>query len=382
MSSPNEIETVLVVDDAPANVRILADLLRPHYNVRVATSGQRALEIAHSEPVPHLILLDVMMPKLSGFDVLERLRASPATCSIPIIFVTAMNGTSDEERGLASGAVDYLTKPIRPSIVLARVRMHLELKRSQDLLRGRNSRLEAEILRRMADAQLIQDASIHALARLAEMRDTETGNHLRRTQEYVRALATELSHRPEYATELTPNTIATMAKSATLHDIGKVGIPDEILLKPGKLTPEEWQIMKTHASLGGEAIRRAQSDGDTPIEFLAHASDIAQNHHERWNGSGYPRGLSGTAIPLSARIMALADVFDALLSRRPYKAPFSMQETRHHIVSARGTHFDPDVVDAFLAVEEEFFAIAERYRDSTAEGPEPATEAGAVARAG
>jgi putative two-component system response regulator len=363
MPLSSETSTILVVDDAPANVRVLADLLHPAYHVRVATSGQRALEIAATAPFPDLILLDVMMPRLSGFDVLERLRASPATREIPVIFVTAMDGTADEERGLQSGAVDYLTKPIRPAIVLARVRTHLELKRARDRLHDQNVWLETEVARRMADNQLIQDASIHALASLAEMRDPETGNHLRRTQEYVRTLAKELSRKPAHSALLTPETIATMAKSATLHDIGKIGIPDQILLKPAKLSAHEWEIMKTHAALGGEAIRRAQREGETSVEFLTHASEIAQNHHERWNGSGYPNGLVGAAIPLSARIMALADVFDALLSRRPYKAPFSVEETRRHIVGARDTHFDPDVVDAFLAVETEMFAIAERYRD-------------------
>jgi len=351
MPLSSETATILVVDDAPANVRVLADLLHPAYHVRVATSGQRALEIAAAAPFPDLILLDVMMPRLSGFDVLERLRADAATREIPVIFITAMDGTADEERGLHSGAVDYITKPIRPAIVLARIRTHLELKRARDRLRDQNAGLETEVARRMADNQRIQDASIHALASLAEMRDSETGNHLRRTQEYVRTLATELSREPAHSALLTPGTIATMAKSATLHDIGKIGIPDQILLKPAKLSPGEWEIMKTHAALGGEAIRRAQSEGETSVEFLTHAGEIAQHHHERWNGSGYPNGLAGNAIPLSARIMALADVFDALTAKdRPYKPAMPLEKALDILVKefADRGKVDKPLLDLFI----------------------------------
>ena len=356
--------TVLLVDDTPGNLAVLSDLLQPDYRIRAATSGQRALEIADSQPRPDLILLDVMMPEMDGYAVLGRLRENAATRDIPVIFVTALHSIEDEQRGLALGAVDYITKPFRPAIVLARVRTHLELKRARDLLREHNAYLEAEVNRRMADNQLIQEVSIHALARLAEIRDSETGNHLRRTQEYVRTLARHLQPHPRFAAFLNDRIIDSLAISAPLHDIGKVGIPDHILLKPGKLTAEEWIIMKTHARLGSDAIEQAERDASRPVEFLILAKEIAHYHHEKWNGSGYPDALAGDAIPISARLMALADVFDALISRRVYKAPMPYAVARDNIAAERGRHFDPDVVDAFLHVFADFTLIAERYSDS------------------
>jgi putative two-component system response regulator len=232
----------------------------------------------------------------------------------------------------------------------------------------------AEVARRMADNQRVQDVSIHALARLAETRDPETGNHLRRTQEYVRLLAQQLQHHPRFAGQLNGPLIELLVKSAPLHDIGKVGIPDHVLLKPGKLDATEWAIMKTHAALGADAIEQAERDGlhagdapaGRPVEFLRIAKEIARWHHEMWDGHGYPDGLAGEAIPLSARLMALADVFDALISRRVYKAPMPYERARAIIEGGRGRHFDPDMVDAFLAVYDDVIAIAERYSDSDA----------------
>ncbi len=355
--------TILVVDDSTENLDVLGELLLPAYRVRAANSGRRALRIAASDPKPDLILLDVVMPKMDGYTVLARLRQDPRTRDIPVIFVTAMDATEDEERGLDLGAVDYITKPLRPSIVLARVHAQLELKRARDWLRNQNVFLEAEVARRMAENQLIQDISIHALARLAETRDAETSNHLRRTREYMRTLALKLRNHPRFASFLTDRNVQLLAKSAPLHDIGKVGIPDHILLKPGRLSPEEWEIMKTHTRLGSEAIEQAERDAERPVEFLTLAKEIACYHHERWNGGGYPEGLVGDAIPISARLMALADVFDALISRRAYKPPMSHGQARDIIAAERGRHFDPDMVDAFLAHFDEFRAIAERYGD-------------------
>jgi putative two-component system response regulator len=319
------------------------------------------LQIAHSTPAPDLILLDVMMPEMDGFDVLAELRSNPATQHIPVIFVTAMDGTADEERGLDCGAVDYITKPIRPAIVLARVRSQLELKQARDLLRNQNTYLESEVARRMTENQLIQDISILALARLAETRDPETGNHLRRTQEYVRTLANSLREHPRFSEFLDDDTIIALAKSAPLHDIGKVGIPDHILLKPGPLTPEEWVIMRTHAKLGSDAIAQAELDATGHVEFLALAKEIAHYHHEKWNGSGYPDGLAGDAIPIAARLMALADVFDALICKRVYKSAMTFEEALEIITRDSGTHFDPDIVQAFTDNFDRFKAIAETY---------------------
>lgn len=353
--------TILIVDDTPENLSVLGELLQSSYRVRAANSGRRALQIAHGTPAPDLILLDVMMPEMDGFDVLAELRNNPATQNIPVIFVTAMDGTADEERGLDCGAVDYITKPIRPAIVLARVRSQLELKQARDLLRNQNCYLESEVARRMSENQLIQDISILALARLAETRDPETGNHLRRTQEYVRTLANALREHPRFSHFLDDETIIALAKSAPLHDIGKVGIPDHILLKPGPLTPEEWVIMRTHAKLGSDAIAQAEQDAAGQVEFLALAKEIAHHHHEKWNGSGYPDGLAGDAIPIAARLMALADVFDALICKRVYKSAMTFGEALAIITRDSGSHFDPDIVQAFSDNFNHFKAIADTY---------------------
>lgn len=355
--------TILIVDDTPENLSVLGELLQPNYRVRAANSGHRALQIAHGKPAPDLILLDVMMPEMDGYEVLAQLRADPSTCHIPVIFVTAMDSTEDEEHGLTCGVVDYITKPVRPAIVLARVRTQLEVKQARDFLRDQNSFLEAEIVRRMGENQLIQQVSIHALARLAETRDPETGNHLRRTQEYVRILAKRLQNHPRFSAYLDNRTIDALAKSAPLHDIGKVGIPDHILLKPGKLTPEEWAIMKTHAELGSNAIAQAEADAEKPVEFLAIAKEIAHYHHEKWDGSGYPCGLSGDAIPISARLMALADVFDALICHRVYKPAMPFEQARDIILEGSGAHFDPDIVAAFVSEGSTFLSIAKAYAE-------------------
>ncbi len=363
--------TILIVDDSPENLMVLGELLRERYRVRAANSGERALQLAAMAPVPDLVLLDVMMPGMSGYQVLERLRADPATRDVPVIFTTAMSATEDEERGLALGAVDYITKPLRPAIVLARVHTHLELKRARERLQAQNDSLESQVAQRLKENLAVQDVTIRALARLAETRDNETGNHILRTQEYVRTLAQRVQAHPRYADQLDEARIALMAKSAPLHDIGKVGIPDHVLLKPGKLTPAEWEIMKTHARLGADAIARAEADTVEPMSFLTYAKQVALHHHERWDGSGYPDGLAGDAIPLPARLMAVADVFDALISRRVYKPPMAYEAARAIMVEQRGRHFDPDLLDAFVAGFEDFCAIARCHPDES----EPAADA-------
>ena len=365
---------VLIVDDNAENLTVLGELLQPLYQVRAANSGERALQLMQLEPLPSLILLDVMMPGLDGYAVLERLRAESRSRSVPVIFVTAMGATEDEERGLLHGAVDYITKPVRPPVLLARVAAHVELGRARERLADQNHDLELEIERRMAENQRLRDIGIHALARLAETRDNETGNHLRRTREYVRQLGTQLISKPRFAQRLDAKTVDLMARSAPLHDIGKVGIPDRILCKPGKLDADEWLIMKTHAELGAEAIELAERDAGPGggVDFLHYAKDIARSHHERWDGGGYPQGLVGEAIPLAARLMALADVFDALISARVYKKAWSYDAARAHIVEQRGSHFDPDVVDAFVASFDEFCAIARRLADPLHEAPDAA----------
>ncbi|MDP2171931.1 MAG: two-component system response regulator [Rhodocyclaceae bacterium] len=357
--------TLLIVDDLPENLAVLGGLLRDAgYRVRAANSGPTALRYAVQEPRPALILLDVMMPGMDGYEVLDRLRADPACRDTPVIFLTARADVTDEQNGLAHGAADYITKPYQPSIVLARVKTQLALKRAQDDLKDQNAFLEAEIARRMTENERIQAVSILALANLAETRDPETGNHILRTQTYVRLLAQHLKHHPRFAAFLSGRNIELLARSAPLHDIGKVGIPDNILLKPGSLNIDEWRIMKTHAKLGSDAIERAEGASGDPLPFLMLAKEIAHWHHEKWDGSGYPDGLKGEAIPPAARLMALADVFDALISWRVYKKPLSFAEARGVIAAGRGTHFDPDATDAFLTHFDEFVAIAERHADN------------------
>lgn len=356
---------ILIVDDDPSSLGALGRLLHPHYDVLVAPSGARALEIVTtSASPPDLILMDVQMPFMDGHAVLAHLRENRATRNIPVIFVTGRDSIDDEELGLEHGAVDYIAKPYSPPIVLARVRTQLELQRARDILRDQNAYLEAEVARRMRDILDIQDITINALAELVETRHPETGNHIRRTQEYVRILAICLQANPKFSDFLTDKVVELLAKSAPLHDMGKIGIPDHILLKAGKLTKEEWIIMRTHALLGALAIERAVRNADRSIDFLEIARQIAHFHHEKWDGSGYPDGKKWEAIPIPARLMALADVFDALISRRVYKLPMPVEQARDIIASERGRHFDPDVVDAFLTSFAKFVAIAEKYQET------------------
>jgi putative two-component system response regulator len=365
--------TILIVDDEPAILATMSKILESDYRVRAANYGERALQVAATEPRPDLILLDVMMPGKDGYAVLSMLRENTSTLDIPVIFVTAMEAEGDEEKGLELGAVDYITKPIKPAVLMARVRAHVTLKQARDFLNDKNVYLEAEINRRMEENQRIQNVSIRALAHLAETRDPETGDHILRTQSYIQVLAKRLQSHPRFSDTITDHYIQLLTKSAPLHDIGKVGIPDHVLLKPGKLTAEEWTIMQAHAELGARAIELAQKDVDQPVEFLNLATEIAHWHHERWDGSGYPDALKGDAIPVSARLMAVADVFDALISRRVYKPAMPFTDARDLINAGRGSQFDPDVIDAFMDEFDEFVAIAQKYQEGTSVGTIPAS---------
>jgi putative two-component system response regulator len=358
---------VLIVDDDADIVTVLRTLLDTQYGVQVAHSGKQALEIAFGAAPPDLVLLDIMMPGLSGFDVCSALKADPRTHDIPVIFLSALSETMDEKKGFSIGAVDYITKPVSQPILLARIHTHLELKAAADLLRDKNAFLEKEVGRRTFEIHAIQEATMVAMGSLAETRDNETGNHIRRTQNYVRALANRLRLHRRFAAELNDEVIDLLYKSAPLHDIGKVGIPDAILLKPGRLTAEEFKIMKTHTTLGRDAIAAVEHHLGAPSSFLRFAREIALYHQEKWDGSGYPEQLSGDAIPLSARLMALADVYDALISRRVYKPAFPHDKAVEIIRAGRGSHFDPDIADAFLEIRDDFRAIAGRYTDSDAE---------------
>jgi len=331
--------SVLIVDDTPQNISLLNAALMDEFSIIVATSGRQAIEICQSMPVD-IVLLDVMMPELDGFETCRALKGDPRTRSIPVIFVTALGESKDESAGFACGAVDFITKPIRESVVRARVRTHLALydqsRALEELVQERTAELNAtrlEILNRLGSA--------------GEYRDGETGFHVLRVCHYSYEIAMACGL-PKSEAELLYN-------AAALHDTGKIGIPDSILFKPGKLDPGEWLIMRTHCEIGHKII------GIHQHHLLDAAASIALTHHERWDGGGYPRGLKGKEIPLFGRIVAVVDVFDALTSERPYKAAWPVSEAVAEIERGRGLHFDPEVVDAFLSVLPELRAIFRQF---------------------
>lgn len=350
-----EYPKVLVVDDDVSNLYVIMEALKDQYKVVTATNGTRALNMAAAEPLPDIILLDVMMPDISGYDVCAKLKANSVTRGIPVVFVTALGEIGDETKGLGLGAVDYITKPINPSLVKARVRNQLELKRHRD-------QLESMVRERTRELVLTQQATIEMLADLAETRDPETGCHIKRTQEYVCALAHAARQLPDLELSMDDEFIDMLYHSAVLHDIGKVGVPDAILNKEGRLSKEEFSMMKEHCIIGYKAMLGAQRKlGEN--SFLCLAGEIALTHHERWNGTGYPRGLTGAEIPVSGRIVAVADVYDALVCQRIYKPPFTHEEAVSIIVGESGKQFDPRFVKAFLAIESQIEKISIEYAD-------------------
>jgi len=350
--------TVMVVDDTESNIDVLVNTLEDSYDVRVAMDGKSALEDIMEEP-PDLILLDIMMPGMDGYEVCQKLKSDRATRNIPVIFLTAMTEEKDEAKGLALGAVDYITKPFSPDLVKARVKNQLELKKHRD-------HLEELVQERTKELALTQEVTIYSLSSIAETRDSSTGGHILRTQRYVKLLAEQLKHHPSFQHFMNDRTIDLLFKSAPLHDIGKVGVPDKILMKPGKLTDEEFEEMKKHTTYGRDALRIAEQKLGSN-SFMRYAREIAYTHQEKWDGSGYPEGLKGDQIPISGRLMAIADVYDALISKRVYKPPFTHQKAVSIIAEERGNHFDPEMVDAFVAIADDFRLIAIELADSEEE---------------
>lgn len=346
--------SLLIVEDTEMNIDVLVDALGDDFLLRVALDGESALKNV-SANIPDLILLDIMMPGMDGYEVLRRLKADVKTSKIPVIFLTAMSGEHDEAKGLSLGAIDYITKPFNPHLVKARVNNHLMLKSYQD-------NLELLVEERTSELRKTQEAIINSMGVLAEYRDPETGGHIKRTQHYVRILAMQVKDHVRFKEGLSQEKIQLFYKCSPLHDIGKVAIPDNILLKPGKLTGEEFDKMKEHSLFGRDAISLCEKE-IPGTSFLKYACEIAYTHHEKWDGTGYPLGLKGDAIPISGRIMALADVYDALISRRVYKPPFPHARAVAIIKEGRGTHFDPALVDAFLHIEEDFRQIAIQFAD-------------------
>jgi putative two-component system response regulator len=373
-TSPTGKSRILIVDDEPPNQLILEDLLAPYFDVYTTSNGRQALAYLKTCDAVDLILMDIMMPELNGFDTCQTIKSQPHLQDIPVLFLTSLDSVADEERGLLLGAEDFIHKPFSPAVVLARVRNHIELAHSRKMLRQRNAELELQVqdrtralLDETRQVMRAQESTINALCALAELRDNETGNHIRRTQNYVRTLAQRLSQSPHFAAELSEETIHLLFKSAPLHDVGKVAIPDAILLKPGKLTEIEWVTMKRHAEYGRDALMEAEHDLGDSVGFLRYAREIAYGHHEKWDGTGYPQGLSGNAIPLSARIMAVADVYDALISKRVYKPAMGHSQAVEYLVQGRGKHFDPFIIDLLMDVIDEFQVIAAGFSDELSE---------------
>jgi putative two-component system response regulator len=329
MSNPMTRPLILVVDDEASNLQLLRQILQDHYRLLFAKDGARALELARQER-PDLVLLDVMMPGMSGYEVCAALKAHPVTAATPVIFVTALTETDDELEGFEAGAVDYITKPVSPPIVRARVRTHLSLVRMEEL---RATRL----------------AIVQRLGLAAEYKDNETGLHVIRMSHFARLLG--------LASGMTEHQADDLLHAAPMHDVGKIGIPDRILQKPGPLDPEEWKVMQGHSRIGAEII------GEHGAGMLALARNIALTHHEKWDGSGYPNGLAGEAIPLEGRIVAIADVFDALTSKRPYKQAWSEDEATDYLVKQKGQHFDPALVDLFVGLMPAIREIRERWAE-------------------
>jgi putative two-component system response regulator len=348
----------MVIDDVDANIGILVDTLGSDYRVSVAMDGASALEDISKKP-PDLILLDIMMPGMDGYEVCQELKSDKTTRDIPVIFLTALTEESNEAKGLALGAVDYITKPFNTELVRSRVNNHLELKLHRD-------HLEELVKERTKELLLTQEVTIESMGTLAEFRDSETGGHIKRTQNYVKCLTRYLQTNSKYKSILNSKSTELMYKSAPLHDIGKVGIPDHILLKPGKLTDVEFEEMKQHTVYGRNTIMISEKKLGKD-SFLKCARRMAFSHHEKWNGSGYPQGLIGESIPISGRLMAVADVYDALVSKRTYKPSFPHSKAVSTILEGKGIHFDPDIVDAFENRSEAFRKIALEFADYTEE---------------
>jgi len=349
---------ILIVDDQAANLQVLVEILKPEgHKVRPVPNGRLAIGAAENDP-PDIILLDIVMPEMDGYEVCRRLKERADLAEVPVIFISALDDTAAKVKGFLAGGVDYITKPFQPEEVVMRVDTHLRLRRMKHELERYNRQLEElvrEKVREISDSQL---ATILAMSKLAENRDDATGQHIDRTQLFCRILAEELRSNPQCGCEVSQTFIDDIFHASPLHDIGKVGIPDNILLKPGKLTEEEFEIMKTHVLIGAETLQTVR-DRYPGNAFINMGIDLARAHHERWDGNGYTGRLAGEAIPLSARIMAVADVYDALRSIRPYKKAFSHEKSSAIILEGAGKQFDPVVVEAFKVREGE---IAEMYR--------------------
>ncbi len=346
-------DKILIIDNNPDAIRSLANALPAQFTKLVATSGAKAFDLLSAAPeLPSLILLETHMPQLDGYAICSQLQTDPRYQDIPVIFISSSNEIKEKVAGLERGAVDFITKPFDPGEVLSRVDVHLKIFNLQQELKRRQHDLEDLVEAKAKEVTDMQLATIFALVRLTDRRDDKIGGHLERTQLLCASLARKLSETPKFQNRIDEAFISSLFKAAPLHDIGKVGIPDHIYLKPGRLTPEEFATMQHHTQIGAQTLEKVLQKFPDNL-LIRMGVEIARYHHERWDGQGYPEGLSGEAIPLSARIMAVADVFDALRMVRPYKKPIPHKDSVAVIREGRGSHFDPDVVDAFLSIESE-----------------------------
>lgn len=358
---------VLVVDDTPENLELMSGLLLGSYRVKVASNGVNALRIAAGNQQPDLILLDIMMPEMDGYEVCRLLKLNPATADIPVVFLTAKSEVADEQHGFDLGAVDYITKPISPPLVLARVHAHLQLKAGADFLRDKSEYLELEVRRRTRDMQRLQEVTIEAMASLAAMRDNPCGKHLARVEPYMTTLATALWHQqPILADVLSKDRVVQLGKSALLHGIGKLVLPDRILLNPMPLQGADLKLLHGHAEAGRDALLAAEAKLGSSTDFLRAARDIVYSQHEHWDGSGYPQGLLGEQIPLTARLMAVVSAYEELTSHHLYRPSCSHADALQQISAASGTRFDPSVVLALIEAADDFAEIAQRLADDAA----------------
>ena len=347
---PDTRPTILVVDDTPQNLNVASRMLREHYRCLVSLDGVKSLEIARTDP-PDLILLDVMMPAMNGMEVCKRLKDQPETRGIPVIFLTALNEIEDEAACFEAGGVDFISKPMNPVTLLARVKTHLQLHAQERHLAGLVQQRTQALEERTRELEQTRLEIIRRLGRAAEYKDDDTGLHVIRMSHYTRLLAVSAGFSADRA--------EVLFHAAPMHDIGKIGIPDQILQKPGPLTAEEWTIMRQHPAIGAGIIGKHKN------ELLETARLVALGHHERWDGSGYPRNRKGTDIPIEARIIAVADVFDALCSARPYKEPWPVDRATAYMKENAGVLFDPDLVARFLELMPEILAIQRQYSTPT-----------------
>jgi len=349
MENQDRKRTILIVEDSPENIDVMVGILQKNYRLKIATTGEKALRIVAQGDPPDLILLDIQMPGIDGYDVCRLLKKDPLTRQIPVIFVTALSSVKEEEKGFACGCVDYIIKPVSPPIVRQRVKTHMALYNQNQILEEkvakRTQQLENAFLR-IKESSL---ETIHILSKAAEYRDEDTGSHIYRMSNYSAAIARKMG--------LSEKTVESILYAAPMHDVGKIGIPDSILLKPGELTADEFSTMKQHTLIGAKILENSKTG------FIRLGETIALTHHEWWNGKGYPRGLKEREIPLEGRIIAVADVFDALTTKRPYKAPFSLDVSLRIIAENRGHQFDPQVVDAFFSIKSEILKIRKKYTD-------------------